>query len=116
MKIKANGKEIAVQAIISDKMKRGGHTYPALRFEFEGGVTATAIAALCSGSFDIVDDNNNVIGTHEGYTTKGALSLVVGKITTADERVAELENELAQTQAANEELQEAMNVIVGGGE
>lgn len=107
MIIRANGKEIAVKAVVSEQMKRGAQTYPALRFEFEGGVTATAIAALCSGSFDIVDDNGNVAGTHDGYTTKGSLSLVVGKVTDADQRVAELEAEIAS-------LQEAVNIIVGG--
>lgn len=107
MIIRANGKEIAVKAVVSEQMKRGTQTYPALRFEFDRSVTATAVDALCSGSFDIVDDDGNVVGTHTGYTTKGSLSLVVGKVTDADQRVAELEAEIAS-------LQEAVNIIVGG--
>lgn len=107
MIIRANGKEIAVRSIISEKMKRDGHAYPALRFVFEGGVSTEDIETLSCGAFDIVDDNGGVAGTHEGYTTNGGVSVVIGKITEADEKIAELE-------AQNAELQEAMNVIVGG--
>ena len=114
MIIRANGKDIAVKSVISEKMKRNGNSYPALRFEFEDSVSAEDVTALLCGTFDILDDEGNVVGTHEGYTTKGSISLVVGRVTTSDERVVELENALAATQAEKEELQEAMNVIVGG--
>lgn len=107
MIIRANGRDVAVKTVISENMRRDGHTYPALRFVFEGGVSAEDIEALSCGEFVIVGDNGAVLGTHKGYNTNGAVSVVIGKITEADEKIAELE-------AQNAELQEAMNVIVGG--
>ena len=121
MIIRANNKDIQVKSILSEKIKRNGNSYPALRFEFENEITTDDVTALLSGSFEIVDDNNNVIGTYEGYNTKGSISFVMGKITTAEQKVVELEAEkanletsLATTQAENTELQEAINVMVGG--
>lgn len=107
MIIKTTDREIRVKSVISEQMRRGGHSYPALRFEFEDAITADDANALCLGTFDICDDDGNVIGTHEGYNTKGSISFVVGKITTADQQIAALENELAN-------LQEAVNIVVGG--
>lgn len=121
MIIRANNKNIQVKSVLGEKIKRNGNSYPALRFEFENEITADNITALLSGSFEIVDDNDNVIGTYEGYNTKGSISFVMGKITTAEQKVVELEAEkanletsLATTQAENTELQEAINVMVGG--
>lgn len=121
MVISANNREIQVKSVLSEKIKRNGNSYPALRFEFENEIVADDVTALLSGSFEIVDDNDNVIGTYEGYNTKGSISFVMGKITTAEQKVAELEAEkanletsLATTQAENAELQEAINVMVGG--
>ena len=121
MIIRANNKDIQVKSVLGEKIKRNGNSYPALRFEFENEITADDITALLSGSFEIVDDNDNVIGTYEGYNTKGSISFVMGKITTAEQKVVELEAEkanletsLATTQAENMELQEAIDVIVGG--
>ena len=121
MIIRANNKDIQVKSVLGEKIKRNGNSYPALRFEFENEITADNITALLSGSFEIVDDNDNVIGTYEGYNTKGSISFVMGKITTAEQKVVELEAEkknletsLATTQAENTELQEAINVMVGG--
>ena len=121
MIIRANNKNIQVKSVLGEKIKRNGNSYPALRFEFENEITTDDVTALLSGSFEIVDDNNNVIGTYEGYNTKGSISFVMGKITTAEQKVVELEAEkanletsLATTQAENTELQEAINVMVGG--
>ena len=121
MIIRANNKNIQVKSVLGEKIKRNGNSYPALRFEFENEITADDITALLSGSFEIVDDNDNVIGIYEGYNTKGSISFVMGKITTAEQKVVELEAEkanletsLATTQAENTELQEAINVMVGG--
>lgn len=116
MIIRANDVEVQVKSVISDKLKKNGTSYPALRFEFDNEIPAEAVSALMSGVIEILDDDGNVIGTHEGYNTKGSISLVVGKITTAEEKVAELETALADSQAANAELQEALNVVVGGSE
>ena len=121
MIIRANNKDIQVKSVLGEKIKRNGNSYPALRFEFENEITTDDVIALLSGSFEIVDDNNNVIGTYEGYNTKGSISFVMGKITTAEQKVVELEAEkanletsLATTQAENTELQEAINVMAGG--
>ena len=121
MIIRANNKDIQVKSVLGEKIKRNGNSYPALRFEFENEITTDDVTALLSGSFEIVDDNDNVIGTYEGYNTKGSISFVMGKITTAEQKVVELEAEkanletsLATTQAENMELQEAIDVIVGG--
>lgn len=91
MIIRANNKDIQVKSVLGEKIKRNGNSYPALRFEFENEITTDDVTALLSGSFEIVDNNNNVIGTYEGYNTKGSISFVIGKITTADEHVVELE-------------------------
>lgn len=121
MIIRANGIDIQVKSVLGEKMKRNGNSYPALRFEFEDEITVDDVNALMSGSFDIVDDNGNVAGTYDGYNTKGSISFVMGKITTAEQKVVELEAEkvsletsLETTQAENAELHEAINVMVGG--
>ena len=136
MIIRANDKEINVKSILGDFLKRNGKSYPALRFEFDNEATAADIEVLLSGSFEILDDNGEVMGVHEGYNTLKSVSVVVGKITTDEQKIEELEAEksalaesLAQSEAANaelattlettqaekEELQNAVDVIVGGG-
>lgn len=114
MIIRANGKEILVKTIISDTLRRNGKGYPALRFEFENEATAEDIEALLCGSFEILDENGEVIGIHEGYNTLKGVSVVIGKITPDEQRIEELEASLAATEAANEELQSAIDVMVGG--
>lgn len=121
MIIRTNGIDIQVKSVLGEKMKRNGNSYPALRFEFEDEITVDDVNALMAGSFDIIDDNGNVAGTYNGYNTKGSISFVMGKITTAEQKVVELEAEkvsletsLETTQAENAELHEAINVMVGG--
>ena len=144
MIIRANNKEIYVKSILNDFLKRGGKTYPALRFEFENEAAAEDVQALMSGSFEILNDDDEVIGTHEGYNTLKSVAVVIGKITTAEQQIEELEatvaateaeksalaESLAQSEAANaeltttlettqaekDELQNAIDVIVGGNE
>ena len=144
MIIRANNKEIYVKSILNDFLRRGGKTYPALRFEFENEAAAEDVQALMSGSFEILNDNGEVIGTHEGYNTLKSVTVVIGKITTAEQQIEELEatvaateaeksalaESLAQSEAANaeltttleatqaekDELQNAIDVIVGGNE
>ena len=97
MIIKAKNREISVKGIQSESIRQNGKSYPALRITVDGGLPQTEIDALCSGMLEIVDDSGNVIGTHEGYTTNAEHSLIVGKITTADQEIAELENEITAT-------------------
>lgn len=122
MIIRVNNKEITVKSILGDFLKRNGKTYPALRFEFENEAVEEDVQALLSGSFEILDDNGEVMGIHEGYNTLKSVSVVVGKITTAEQQIKELEAANAEltitletTQAEKEELQNAVDVIVGGG-
>ena len=114
MIIRANDKEINIKSIFGDSIRRNGKTYPALRFEFDNEVVSEDVEALLSGSFEILDDNGEVIGTHEGYNTLNSVSVVIGKITTNEQRIEELEASLAATEAANAELQSAIDVMVGG--
>lgn len=99
MIIKANNIEIPVSGIISEKITSNGKQYPALRFEFQNGVTEEQLSALCSGQIEIMDDNGKVIGTHIGYTTRSGLSFVVGKIETAEQQRDELAAALAVEEA-----------------
>ena len=114
MIIRVNEKEIRVKSILGDFLKRGVKTYPALRFEFESEVTASDVESLLSGRFDILDDNGTVIGTHEGYNTLKNISVTIGKITTEEQRIEELEAEKNVLATEKEELQNAVNVLVGG--
>ena len=99
MIIKVNNGEIVVKNVYSETMRQNGKSYPALRIEFPGGVTEEQLSALCSGALEIVDDSGNVIGTHIGYTTRRGLSFVVGKIETAEQKLAETEAALAVEEA-----------------
>lgn len=99
MIIRTNNKEIPVHNIHSELMRQNGNSYPALRFVFYGGVTEAELDALCSGMLEIVDDDGNVIGVHEGYTTRREHSFVVGKIETAEQERDELAAALAVEKA-----------------
>lgn len=94
MIIKAKNKEISVRGIHSNTIRQNGKSYPALQIAVDGGLSQTEIDALCSGQLEIIDDSGNVIGTHEGYTTNAEHSLIIGKITTADQEIAELTEEI----------------------
>lgn len=110
MIIKTNSHDVNVASAITATIRKGGKSYPAIKFVFDGAISAEDIAALTSGSFSIGED------VHEGYNTQGEISITVGKITTAEQRIAELEAEMAAMQAEKEELQAAVNVMVGGSE
>lgn len=99
MIIRTNNKEIPVHNIHSELMRQNGNSYPALRFVFYGGVTEAELDALCSGMLEIVDDDGNVVGVHEGYTTRREHSFVVGKIETAEKERDELAAALAVEEA-----------------
>lgn len=99
MIIRANNIEINAKNIIGETMRQGGKSYPALRVVFEGGVTADELDALCSGALEILDANGNVVGVQDGYTTRGEHSLVLGKITSAEQERDELAAALAMETA-----------------
>lgn len=106
MIIKANDREINVSSVTHSTIRQGGKSYPALRFIFDGEITAEDIAALSSGKISI--DKN----THEGYTTLGEISVSVGKITTAEAERDSLSNELVTVKAEHAEMKENVSVIL----
>ena len=97
MIIRTNNGEARVASIFSETMKNGMNSYPALRFEFESGVSEADIAVLLSGEFDILDDEGNVVGHQEGYTTLKNISVVVGQITSAEAERDFLKTQLSVT-------------------
>ena len=99
MIIYANDKTINAVNIIGETLRQNGKSYPALRFVLAGGVTAAELDALCSGSLEITDDTGNIVGVHEGYTTRGEHSLVIAKITTAEQERDNLAAALAVEEA-----------------
>lgn len=104
-----NGEKIVnIKSVISDTMKRNGKTYPALRFDFADEITAADLEALMSGSFEILDDEGNVLGVHEGYNTLKSLSVSIGKITTDEQKIEELEATVAATEADKAALEASL--------
>ena len=99
MIIRANDKTINVNAVYSDTIRKSGKSYPALRIVLDGEVTADALNALYFGEIEILDDDGNVSGVHTGYTTLGEHSVVLGKVTTAEQERDELSVALAAEQA-----------------
>lgn len=99
MIIYANDKTINAVNIIGETFRQNGKSYPALRFVLGGGVTAAELDALCSGKLEITDDTGNVVGVHDGYTTRGEHMFTVAKITTAEQERDELASALAVEEA-----------------
>lgn len=99
MIIYANDKTINAVNIIGETFRQNGKSYPALRFVLGSGVTAAELDALCSGKLEITDDAENIVGVHDGYTTRGEHTFVVAKITTAEQERDELATALAVEEA-----------------
>lgn len=108
MIIRANDKEVIVKSILGDSMKRGLRDYPALRFEFENEITASDIETLISGSFEILDDEGNVQGKYDGYNTVKNLSISIGRITSEEQELIDLETEMSELRIENDEYQTAI--------
>jgi hypothetical protein len=99
MIIYAKNTTINAVNIIGETFRRDGKSYPALRFVLGGGVTAAELDAMCSGHLEITDDAGNVVGVHDGYTTRGEHTFTVAKITTAEQERDELASALAVEEA-----------------
>lgn len=99
MIIYANDKTINAVNIIGETFRRDGKSYPALRIVLGGGVTVAELDALCSGKLEITDDEGNVVGVHDGYTTRGEHTFTVAKITTAEQERDNLAAALAVEEA-----------------
>ena len=106
MIIIANEREINVESVISTTIRQNGKSYPALKFVFGGEITAEDIEALASGNIAI--DKS----VHDGYTTLGEISLIVGKVTTAEAERDSLASELTATKAEHAEMKENVSVIL----
>lgn len=106
MDIKTNEHVFSVKSIASTSIKNGGKSYPALKFVFGGEVAAEDIEALLSGHFTI----NEI--EYEGYNTLGEISVIVGKITTAEQQLQDAEEELNATKAEHAEYVDQVAVIL----
>jgi hypothetical protein len=95
MVISTKNRNISVKNILGETMRQDGKSYPALRVVFDGSVTAEELDELCSGSFEILDENGDVVGVQQGYTTRGEHSVIIGKITTSEQERDELAAALA---------------------
>ena len=109
MIIKADNKEINVKSVIADKIQSNGKTYPALKFVFNGPITEEVISALTSGKINIEKH------VYAGYNTVGDISVTIGKITTAEQERDELAAVLETTTQEKTELQEALSILLEGG-
>ena len=99
MEIQTKNGIIAAQSAESTKIIRHGKTYPALKFVFPGEVRAADIAGLTSGEMTINGYE------HNGYNTLGEVSVIVGRITTAEE-------ERDAIQAEHDAMRENVNIIL----
>lgn len=99
MVIETKNNFVNVVSVESTKINRHGKTYPALKFVFPGEVTAADISELTSGEMTINGYE------HNGYNTLGEVSVIVGKITTAEE-------ERDAIQAERDAMRENVNIIL----
>ncbi len=106
MIIKTNSHDITVSSVVSTNVNKNGKHYPALKFIFDGEVSSKDLEALTSGEITIGDD------VQHGYTTLGEVSVIVGKITTAEQKAAELETELTEVTEKHEEYVETVGTIL----
>lgn len=106
MIIKTNSRDITVSSVVSTSIRKGGKSYPALKFMFGGEISADDLTALTSGEIAV----NGT--THEGYNTLGEIAVTVGMITTAEEERNALESELTTMRAEHEEYKGAVETIL----
>jgi hypothetical protein len=107
MIIKTNSHEVDVASVISTNIRRDGKTYSAFKFVFDGAILPEDLEALTSGEITIGEDNVQV-----GYTTLDEIAVTVGKITTAEQKAAELETELTEITEKHEEYVETVGTIL----
>lgn len=79
MIIQTKNGNVTVNSVMSTKIIRNGKTFPALKFIFPDTLSPSDISALVSGEININGYE------HNGYNTLGEISVIVGKITTAEE-------------------------------
>lgn len=111
MIIRTNDRDVKIIAVYDDIVMQGKYTFPALRFEFEAGVSDEEINAILSGSFQILNDNGEVLGSHEGYTTLNKVAVIAAKITSAEQQIVELTSSLETSEAKNATYQEEIQSL-----
>ncbi len=99
MIVKTKNEEIHAKTIHAETIHHDGKTYPAIRIVLDDGITKECLDALTSGRIEILDDNRLPLGVHDGYTTPGEHSYIIGKITTAEQERDELAAALAIEEA-----------------
>lgn len=106
MLIKTESHDITVSSVVSTTIRRDGKSYPALKFVFSDEITAEDLAALSSGEIEIEGN------MHEGYTTLGEISAVIGKITSSDDELNALVAEFESAKAEHAEYKSTVDSIL----
>ena len=95
MIIRANDMEIMVDNVFSENVSINGRRYPALRFVMGNNVTQYELDALASGHLEMLDGRREVVGVHDGYTTRQDVTFVIAKVKTVEQERDDLEAALA---------------------
>ena len=93
-------------SVVAKKITKNGKSFPALKIVFDKQILAEDLEALTSGSF-YIDENKQ-----EGYNTVSEVSVTIGKVTTAEQEVAELETELEKAIAEHKEYAETVATVL----
>ncbi len=103
MIIRTEARDIRVKNVVGDHIMKGAVRCRALRLELPAGITDEDITALTGGAFEIVDNEGNALGTHEGYTTLKSINVVLEEtLSTAEEEIVALSEELESARAESE--------------
>lgn len=103
MIIRTETRDIRVKSVVGDHIMKGAVRCRTLRLELPGGITEEDVAAMTGGAFEIIDDEGNALGTHEGYTTLKSINVVLEEtLSTAEEEIVALSEELKSARAEGE--------------
>lgn len=112
--IKAGNYTIHDKGFVSATENINGVPRQALILELPGGIDEAALAAMCSGPIEVVDDNGQVVQSHAGPFRVVSHGLKLTRTSESDDvaalaaRVTSLEAELAETKSAKESAQDAL--------
>ncbi len=106
--VKAGKYTIADQGFAASPERLGGLLREALVMELPGGIPDEALAALCAGPIEVLDEEGNVVQTHAGpfRVVSHCLRLVRSDansdVAALRARVTSLETELSEAKSAKE--------------
>lgn len=112
--IKAGNYTIHDKGFVSATENINGVPRQALILELPGGIDEDTLAAMCSGPIEVVDDNGQVVQSHEGPFCVVSHGLKLTRTSESDDvaalsaRVTSLEAELAETKSAKVSAQDAL--------